>query len=110
MESGGNDSLRGLLMDRETRRSGEGLSGGKRRHSGFYLVRGSYNLSCASRIPPTPEPPCRKVLGGWGLGLWLIAIRSGMAPCEVDNGSAGYAGMTTARPHEDWLYSTRDNI
>jgi hypothetical protein len=41
--------------------------------------------------------------------LWLIAIRYGMAPFEVDNGSAGYAGMTTVRPHEDVPDSTRDN-
>src|SRR5438045_3733800 len=32
-----------------------------------------------------------------------------MVPFKVDNGSAGYAGMTSARPHEDVSYSTRDH-
>ena len=109
MEGGGSYSFRGLLMDLGTRRSGEVLSGRMRLHSGFSLVHGLYNLSGASRKPLTPEPPCCKVSGGWCRCLWLIAIRYGMAPCEVDNGAAGYAGMATVKPHEDWPYSTRDN-
>src|SRR2546430_9652527 len=109
MEGGGNGSPRGLLMDRETRRSGVSLSGRKRLHSGCCVVHGSSSLSCVCRKPLTPECPFCKVSGGWCSCLWRIAIRDGMAPSEVDNGAAGYAGMTGARPHEDVSYSTRDN-
>src|SRR5262252_6462942 len=109
MDGGGNCPPHGPFMDRETWGMGEVLAGRKRHHSGFCLVTGSYNLSSASRKPLTPEFPFRQVEGGWCSCRRPIAIRYGMAPFEIDNGSAGYAGMTTMKPHEDGPYSASEN-
>jgi putative transposase len=79
----------GPPMSRETRRGGYGSSGRQHHHGGFRVANGSYTLSSARLKPLMTEPPFRKAWVGRCSCLRPIAIRYGMAPFEVDNGSAG---------------------
>jgi hypothetical protein len=75
--------------EQETRRGGYGSSGRPHHYGGCCVANGSYNRSAATFKPLMTEPPFRKAWVGWCSCPRPIAIRYGMAPLDVDHGSAG---------------------